>query len=126
MLKWADAGEIILPAADTVAGMFTKTLHPFMPDRLNEPNGYSSLCEAAFQVMLPPSEFQGMKILITYSLYEQPVFILFQIYHQIVLFLLSFNLFGFILAKEIVDKLANLKMTHKYQGLFSVWFLATT
>lgn len=81
MPQWADAGEIILPAAGTVAGMFTKTLHPFMPDRLNEPSGYSSLCglnvSAAFQVMLPPSEFQDMKILITHSQYEQPVFILF-------------------------------------------------
>lgn len=81
MPKWADAGEIVLPAADTVAGMFTKTLHPFMPDRLNEPNGYSSLCglnvSVALQVMLPPSEFQGMKIIITHSQYEQPVFISF-------------------------------------------------
>lgn len=58
----ADAGEIVSPAADTAAGMFTKTLHPFMPDKFNEPNGYSSLCglnvSAAFQVMLPPSVFQ--------------------------------------------------------------------
>lgn len=79
--KRADAGEIALPAADTVAAMFTKTLHPFMPDRLNEPNGYSALCglnvSAAFQVVLLPSEFQDMKILITHSLHEQHVLILF-------------------------------------------------
>lgn len=71
MPRRADAGEIVLPAADTVAGMFTKTFHPFMPDRFNEPNGYSSLCglnvSAAFQVMLPFPEFQHMKILITHS-----------------------------------------------------------
>lgn len=69
MPKRADAGEIVL--FYIVAGMFTKTLHPFMPDRLNEPTGYSSVCglnvSAAFQVMLPPSEFQDMKILITHS-----------------------------------------------------------
>lgn len=51
-----------------------------MPDRLNEPNGYSSLCglnvSVAFLAMLLLSEFQGMRILITHSQCEQPVFIL--------------------------------------------------
>lgn len=50
------------------------------------------------------------------------LFYLLQIYQQIILFLLSFNYLDFILAKEIVGKLANLKMTHKNQGLFSVCF----
>lgn len=54
------------------------------------------------------------------------LFYLLQIYRQIVLFLLSFNLLGFTLAKEIVGKLANLKMTHKNKGLFSVCFFSPT